>query len=226
MEIFVFLDFPSDDCPISPRSRLKCVGSARPVVSNHHSKRIDQVNKKSEISGQNRDSVRDFVQLLVRHERSLYSYILAQVPNWADADEIAQETRLKLWEQFDHFEPGTNFGAWARKIAHYQILTYRKQQQRKSVRFSEQAIELLSAEAEIRADELSPRHLALEKCLTELTDSHRELIARSYFGQEESTRQIASQLGRTYDATRKTLLRIRHALAHCVDRRLKLEAQS
>ena len=166
------------------------------------------------------------MQLLVRHERSLYSYILAQVPNWADADEIAQETRLRLWEQFDQFEPGTQFGAWARKIAYYQILTYRKQQQRVRIRFNEQTMELLSTEAGVRADELSPRHLALEKCLAELTDSHRELIAASYSGQEQSTRQLARQLGRTYEATRKTLLRIRQALAQCVDRRLKLEVQS
>lgn len=202
------------------------MGSPSPVKSRHHSERRHQVNTKSETSGQDRDSVRDFVQLLARHERSLYSYILAHVPNWSDADEVAQETRLRLWEQFDQFEPGSQFGAWARTIAHYQILTYRKQQQRNSIRFSEQAIELLSAEAKIRADELSPRHLALEKCVTELTDGHRELIAQCYSGQEQSMRQVARQLGRTYDATRKTLFRIRCILADCVDRRLKIEAQS
>lgn len=178
------------------------------------------------MSGQDRESVRDFVQLLARHERSLYSYILAHVPNWADADEIAQETRLRLWEQFDQFEPGSQFGAWARTIAHYQILTYRRQKQRMSVRFSEKTIELLSAEADVRADTLSPRHLALEKCLAELNDSHRELIVGCYSRQEQSMNQVARQLGRTYDATRKSLFRIRGILAECVDRRLNMEAQS
>ncbi len=179
-----------------------------------------------EMAQQNNETVQEFVRLLARHDRSLYSYILAQVPNWGDADEVAQETRLRLWEQFDQFEPGSQFGAWAKTIAHYQILTYRRRQQRKGNRFSERTMELLSAESEVRADELCPRHLALEKCLAELNDSHRELIVQCYSEQNQSMRQIARELGRSYDATRKALFRIREFLAQCVERRLKLESQS
>ena len=178
------------------------------------------------MSEQNRETVQEFMRLLARHERSLYSYILAQVPHWADADEVAQETRLRLWEQFDQFEPGSQFGAWAKTIAYYQILTYRRRQQRGSYRFSERAIELLAAESEVRADELCPRHLALEKCLAELNDSHRELLVRCYSEQDQSIQQIARQLGRTYSATRKALFRIRQVLAQCVQRRLKMGLQS
>ena len=34
-----------------------------------------------------------------------------------DAEDILQACRLTLWKQFETFEPGTNFLAWARKIA-------------------------------------------------------------------------------------------------------------
>lgn len=163
------------------------------------------------------------MRLLAQHERSLCAYILALVPNWADADEIAQETKLRLWEQFDQFEPGSQFGAWARSVAHYQVLTYRRRQQRDGARFSPETVELLAAEAESQIDDVSPRHHALERCLNRLSDSNRDLVVQCYAEQNQSIREVAEQLGRTYDATRRSLLRIRKLLADCVDRTLQTE---
>lgn len=181
------------------------------------------MNDTSDNSRDQRERTREFVRLLARHERPLFAYILALVPNWADADEIAQETKIRLWEQFAEFEPGSQFGAWARKVAHYKILTYRRQQQRESVRFSAETVELLAAAAESRADTTSSRHFALERCLSRLSDSQRELVVQCYAQQEQSVRDAARQLGRTYEATRRSLFRIRKRLAECVDRTLQTE---
>ena len=54
---------------------------------------------------------REFLRLLGEHERRLRGFILALVPHWADADDIAQEVRLRLWEQFDDYDPAKDFGA-------------------------------------------------------------------------------------------------------------------
>ena len=80
---------------------------------------------------------REFVELLSQCERRLYSYILSLVPNFNDADEIAQQTRLRLWERLDRYEPGRDFGAWACTIAHYEYLTWRGKQSRDRLQFSQ-----------------------------------------------------------------------------------------
>ena len=72
----------------------------------------------------------DFVRLLVEHERRLEGFILALVPNWAVAEDIAQETKLRLWEQFGQFDRNQDFGSWACTIAYYQVLSYRKSNKR------------------------------------------------------------------------------------------------
>ena len=60
--------------------------------------------------------VKEFVRLLGAHEQGLSGYIISLVPNWADADEIAQETKLRLWEQFEQFDRTKDFGTWARRL--------------------------------------------------------------------------------------------------------------
>ena len=76
---------------------------------------------------QDRDHRREeFVRLFQRHERGLYRYILSLVLNVAAAEEISQNTGLQLWEEFGRFDLNTDFGAWARTIAYYQVLKHRK----------------------------------------------------------------------------------------------------
>ena len=55
----------------------------------------------------------EFLRLLLQHERRIRAYILALVPNWADADDLYQETTVRLWEQFADYNPEKEFGAWA-----------------------------------------------------------------------------------------------------------------
>ena len=56
-------------------------------------------------------------RLLAQYEPRLRGFILTLCPNWADAEDIAQEVKLRLWEQFDEYDPARDFGAWACTIA-------------------------------------------------------------------------------------------------------------
>ena len=75
---------------------------------------------------QDRSFVASFVRLFQQYERGLYRYILSLVLNVAAADDISQNTSLLLWEEFGRFDLNTDFGAWARTIAYYQVLKYRQ----------------------------------------------------------------------------------------------------
>ena len=58
----------------------------------------------------------DFMRLVMQHDRQWKAYVVSLVPNWADADDILQDTKLELWERFAEYDPAGDFGAWARKI--------------------------------------------------------------------------------------------------------------
>ena len=69
----------------------------------------------------------DFMRLVTQHDRQWKAYVLSLVPHWADADDILQDTKLELWERFAEYDPAGDFGAWARKIILYRVMTFRSQ---------------------------------------------------------------------------------------------------
>ena len=168
------------------------------------------------------DRQRRFIELLGQHERQLSGYVLSLVPNWADADDIVQQTRIRLWEQFDDFKPAGDFAAWARAIAFYQVRTYRKQASRQSQRLSGTAVELLAEVAGGMSEELRARHFAMQECLERLSAAKRELLARSYSG-VETLKEIALSTGCTPGALRQKLLGLRKFLYTCVETKMRSE---
>jgi RNA polymerase sigma-70 factor (ECF subfamily) len=170
------------------------------------------------IDGSRTHGNRTFVELLGKHEQQLNAFVLALVPSWPDADEIVQQTRIRLWEQFADYDTDKDFGAWARSIAYYQILTYRKQSGRRAAKLSSLALEKLAADVQ-RTPDLSPRHSALAECLEGLSTQQRDLLARSYSG-EESIQQLAATMGRSFTAVRQSLFRLRKVLYRCIEHRL------
>src|SRR5215216_964220 len=126
------------------------------------------------------ESRRQFIRLMTRHERMVYGYILSLVPNWADADEILQETNIRLWEEFEKFQPGTNFAAWSIRVAHFQVLTWRKKVSRSRLVFDQRVVDALAVEPMWTDDEFEARQQALADCVSELPDHSRELLRHCY----------------------------------------------
>lgn len=170
----------------------------------------------------NDERTKEYLRLLGQHERRLRGYILSLVPHWADADDIAQEVRIRLWEQFDSYDPTKDFGAWSRTIAHYQILTHREKLARHGVLVNVQFIEAIAEETAAISRELDASERALADCFAKLPESKRDLLLR-YYSNGQTARTIAQELGRSFDATRQAILRTRLALSDCVEDTLKRE---
>lgn len=62
----------------------------------------------------------------------------------------------------------------------------------------------------------------LADCFEKLPEPKRELLVRYYSGRC-TTREIAAELGRSFDATRQAVLRTRIALSDCVEETLHKE---
>ncbi|MBN1396292.1 MAG: sigma-70 family RNA polymerase sigma factor [Pirellulales bacterium] len=173
-------------------------------------------------SPDNNARTRQFVRLLGAHEQELSGYVISLVPNWADADEVIQETKLRLWEQFDHFDATKDFGAWARAIAYFMVLAYRKRSQRASARFSQRFVEAVSNEAASLATEAYPLRQALNDCLDKLSQAARELLWACYAGRE-TIKDVAIRLGRSVRGTQRAVANIRAELQACIEKVMRKE---
>ena len=167
-----------------------------------------------------KDRTEEFLRLYGQYDRAIYSYILALVPHWADADDIAQETRIRLWQQFDKYVSGSDFAAWARSIAYYLVLSHREKASRGRLRFGQAFYESVAAEYEALPDLLVSRQEALLKCMEKLDQPRRTLI-EEYYGGKQTLREIAELMGRSYDSTRKAVYRTQLALAECIELELR-----
>jgi RNA polymerase sigma-70 factor, ECF subfamily len=170
-----------------------------------------------------------FTEQLVAVQRRLYAYILTLVPNLYDAEDVFQETNVTLLRSRDQFTSGTEFGAWACRVAYFQILTLRKKRQRERGRLlfaDEELLQILAGEADEQWINREDSMLAwLERCMAELTLSRRELLKLRY-RDNLSSKQIAVDMGHTDTAVRRTLFRIRTQLLSCLQREAKKEDPS
>lgn len=163
-----------------------------------------------------------FVELFVRYQRQVYLYIRSLLSNPSDVEEVFQQTSLVLWKKFDQYQQGTNFRAWAFRIAHLEILDYRSRQRRNCLCFSDELLDELAEEMDSISDLLDARMAALSKCLKELPKRDRRLIELRY-SPGECVRDIAAELNRPVRYIYKAVTRIRRALYECINRRLDHE---
>ncbi len=166
-----------------------------------------------------------FLQLLGQHERALRAFVLSLVPHWDDAEEILQRTRVRLWEQFDQYDPAKNFGGWSRTIAQFQILALRERLSRYPEIRDAEYLETVSHQFEATDDAAEERQRALRGCLDKLEQSRRNLVLRYYSG-KETMAQLAGATGRTLSAIEHAIRRTRVALSRCIEKTLHREGAS
>src|SRR5687768_15431403 len=126
------------------------------------------------------EAYESFVQVFVRHEPGLRSFIRPLVPTWDDVDEIMQQSCLVVWREFGKFEPGTNFLSWACTIARFEVLKYRRARARDRHFFGVELLVLLADEGAAEASERERERRALDACIERLPPQQRELIERCY----------------------------------------------
>lgn len=162
----------------------------------------------------------EFVLLITRHQAAIYAYILTIHPDRVAAQDILQETNLVLCRKIHEFEPGTHFKAWAFKIAYWQTMAHLKRVQRAGhVALDPDVLELIAHEAHEQLIDFEDRHLALKSCLQKLPAGDAAILA-AHYQLGESLGDIAGRLGRSRDALKQVLVRIRKTLKSCIERQL------
>ena len=161
----------------------------------------------------------EFVELYTQHYQRLQYYVMALLPMPNDSADVLQETSLVLWKKFDTFESGTNFFAWACKIARLQTKKHYQRHSRASRLLDEATLQLIAKEAMDSQSKSEVPLEILESCLERLDESDRKLICRRY-EPDTTVKQIAAELGVTANYLSKTFGRIRRSLLTCIQGKL------
>jgi len=160
-----------------------------------------------------------FIKLYLANERRIYGYVRALVPNWSDVDDLIQEIASVMWAKFGDFERGTNFSAWALRIAHFQVLNYCKNKKRNRLCFSDSTLESLSDRIENHEQTPDERLNGLKHCLEKLPDNERTLIQMRY-EPGASIRSVSQQTGKEPYVLYKLFHKIHAKLLLCIRRTL------
>jgi RNA polymerase sigma-70 factor (ECF subfamily) len=162
----------------------------------------------------------EFVRLLKQHDHRISAFIFALVPNWTDAQDLIQETSVRIWEQFDEYRAGADFGAWACTIARYMVLAYRKKMQRSRLQFRPEVFEMVAGELGSASAVQHSRLQALGVCLTKLDEASRDLLRRCY-AKGAKIKEVAQRTGRSINGVYVFLSRVRKVLHDCVQSALE-----
>ena len=165
------------------------------------------------------------MRLLKQHDRQLAAYVHASVPDWNEAEDLVQETSVRLWEQFDKYEPGSNFGAWACTVARYLILDNRKRSARAHLYFRDEVLDAIGRDADAVAVHTPSRLEALRHCVAELSTKGRELLGHCY-GSDMQLTEVAAKTGRSVGSLYTAVSRLRRQIHDCIERRLREEEHS
>jgi len=164
-----------------------------------------------------------FLSLLMPNQKRILGYILTYVPNYADADDILQNTLSILWRKFDQFDPDTDFVAYASKIAKYEIMNYyRKNKRNPKLQFDENLQKIIESESESANQLFNQRKEALRECFKEFTPKDKELIKIRY-EQGLSFSKIGQRLCISTPAALKRISNIHSRLIRCIRLRLAFE---
>lgn len=166
-------------------------------------------------------SHQDYVNgLFIKHSPQIRGFILSVLPNMSRTDDVLQETFLTVTAKADDFTCGTNFVAWACRIARFKVLEEFKRNRKSDCTLAPEVIEAVCAMQPDHADERREEQLSvLQECIDSLAPHTRRAIELRY-ARAHSTPEIAEILGWSVDSIYVVLSRARDTLQKCINEKL------
>ena len=169
------------------------------------------------------DNVPDaFVAQLMEHRHRIYAFIVKQLINPADAEDVFQKTSIVLWKKMHQFDAQGSFFHWACGVAFNEVRNFLTVQRRSRLHFDIELVELLAEDARDEGEISEARLSALRHCMEHLSSRQQEILCRCYMGASTIT-EVAEGLGRERGALYKQLARLKEKLIDCIRIRLAQE---
>jgi RNA polymerase sigma-70 factor (ECF subfamily) len=138
-----------------------------------------------------------FTQLLKRHQQRVYYQIKRMLNNHMDADDVAQQVWIKVWNKLDGFKMESEFSTWLFRIAYNETLNF-IQRQKKQSELSDDANQLNYEDAPTVSDhpKSTQIQIALDQAVKQLPEKQRFVFMLRYF-EEMNYEKIATITGTT-----------------------------
>ena len=150
-----------------------------------------------------------FSALLGRHGTAIHAFVFRLTGNAADAEDLTQETFLRVWSRAGTWKPGrVKFTTWAYRIARNLCIDAWRTRQG-SAADAEVDVEELAADA--TSDDAGQTRRALEAALVALPERQRTALVLCHH-QGWSNREAAQMLDVSVDALESLLSRARRSL--------------
>lgn len=171
---------------------------------------------------ENVDARKTFDEHFVRSQRHIFRYIAALLPNRDHAEEVFQDTCLKMLEKWQDFDLSRPMVPWACGIAANMVRKFAEKNRWRGFLLSETVIAAVSETQYRLAEEVDRRLEKLPECLEELTAEQRLLLIQCY-ADRGSIRAIAEASHLDPNVLYKRLERIRRSLFECIELALSKE---
>jgi RNA polymerase sigma factor (sigma-70 family) len=123
-----------------------------------------------------------FRKLIADYQRPLYSHIRNMVLNHDDADDVLQNTFIKVFRHIGGFKGESKLFSWMYRIATNEAITFLNQKAKKNgitnQEYQERAINNLTADTWFDGDEI---HLKLHKAVGTLPEKQQRVFRMKYF---------------------------------------------
>ena len=163
----------------------------------------------------------DAYEAIVRaYQREVWKVVAAMLFHGQRTEDLVQQAFINAYQDLHRYQLGRDFGVWLKEIARNEVrqeLRRRVREDRRLEIYQTHALQAYDASIESGSDDRLEQ--ALQKCAEQLPPASAEIVKLRYQVGRNFT-EIAAHLGRTVEATRQHLARIRLGLRECIEKHL------
>jgi len=171
-------------------------------------------------------SQEDVVKAAFQYRDALFHQAFALVREAALAEDVVQDAFIIVMRKWDEFRPGSSLFHWVREIVRFKALEAVRSRKKAGSPLDDA---LLASVAAVMAEGVDEREAerqrlraqALQRCVSHLSRAHVEILA-GFYARSSSCEDIARTQGRSANAVRLILSRLRKQLGECVGRQMPL----
>lgn len=154
-----------------------------------------------------------FLSFVKSHEKQLYNYVLRQLHDPEQTEEIVQDVFIDFLEALRNFQFQSSLKTFLFSIAKYKVIDVIRKKKIKKVIFSGLPAHIVEGLSPVNIDdEIEKKELArqIQKVISGLPDDY-QIILRLKYMDGVRVKEIARKLSLTFKATESLLFRARKA---------------
>ena len=166
-----------------------------------------------------------FNLIVDEYQQRLYWHIRRMVNNHDDANDVLQNTFIKIWKALPKFKGDSKFSTWLYRICYHTTLDAIKKNKKNNYTFEINEVtynQIQSVETILQGIERKERSVIMDKCLMKLPDEERSILWMFYYD-ELSLKEIIEVTGLSEANIKVKLHRARKKLLSIVEENVEPE---